>query len=327
MIPLLEKIIVLIYFGLFNSCAFACTAIAITGSSYISGNQTIITKNRDAYSNSLQNLILYKPLHGYKFIALAYTDLFSTSLETNKSTENKISLYKYLASGTNERGLTIVANNSVNSDNEITVDREQTSLIKRILSNYSTVTEVIDKMPTIFHDAAPSLYMIADSDRIMTIQIAQKGIYRYQIKFAKPIKGQNQGYLYQTNMYNIAHLEVYNLRYNPSAYTRMKTLCKYFKNVVFPVNANNIYTLLSEKNEGSNNSLNRDETAAKYTVLYSSSTKPPNLMVEFTLPTQTYNKIKIKLSEKFFSETKPGIINRTHYGLDIKPSSPSKVAI
>jgi hypothetical protein len=139
------------------SSAVGCTIWAATGDE-VQGKGSLIGKNRDnlSYLRTIPKMVF--PENGFGFYGL-----FDT--EANG----------YVTAGINEKGL-VVVNAAANS-----VPREQRfvateDLTYRLLSSFDSADAII-LQKTIFEKSHPAIYIIADSSKIMSVEIAPAGKY------------------------------------------------------------------------------------------------------------------------------------------------------
>ena len=187
-----------IYAGLIINVpsSLGCTVWGATGQS-INIKGTIIAKNRDNSPNLSTHPRLFFPLNGFKVFGLYDSEADG-----------------YIVGGINEKGLAVL-NASANS-----VPREKRHIAtedttERILTTFDSVNAVLSRRD-IFTKSHPALYMIADSSKIATIEVAPGG------KIA--IKMTDNGTLAFTNHYTDAKLALANEHRSANSEARLKRI-------------------------------------------------------------------------------------------------------
>lgn len=198
------KEIGLILSGLLN-IAFACTSFGA-----ITSDGTIIGKNRD-YFYGRQDFVLMSPLK--QFVAW-YANPY----------QHKNTFYALISSGdvkfgVNELGLTAIEEDplySQNTDNRMYYQPytgySEGMILYGILQNFTTVKEMIPYLNDIFSTAAPNFYQIADSNSILTVEVAY-GANQFDTKrqFTYKIINKNRDYFTHTNYYLSPEFESLNM--------------------------------------------------------------------------------------------------------------------
>lgn len=140
----------------------ACTIWASAGD-VVAGKGVIVGKNRDNSSSLHTRLGLVFPAKGFRFLGIL-----------------DIEADGYVVAAVNEKGLVVVnasANSVQRSKRHVAVE----DFTQRILENFDSV-DSLDKQRDIFRKTHPALYIIADSTRIMSVEVAPRGQVAITVK-------------------------------------------------------------------------------------------------------------------------------------------------
>ncbi|MHB8109405.1 MAG: carcinine hydrolase/isopenicillin-N N-acyltransferase family protein [Syntrophorhabdaceae bacterium] len=140
---------------LFSSHAGACTIWASAGLA-VEGGGTLIAKNRDNRSTLRTHLATVCPAEGWRFLGIL-----------------DIEADGYVVAAVNEKGLAVVnaAANSVPPAKRHVATEDFT---QKILVKFDSVDSVL-KEKDLFRKTHPAIYIIADSSKIMSVEVAPGG--------------------------------------------------------------------------------------------------------------------------------------------------------
>ncbi|MEM9242978.1 MAG: carcinine hydrolase/isopenicillin-N N-acyltransferase family protein [Pseudomonadota bacterium] len=270
--------------------SLACTSIGFAGKA-VQGGGTIVAKNRDSSLTGYERLQLFKPKGKHSYIALTYT----RGLNDN---------YDYITSGTNDAGLSIMANDAATNllKNE---DHIETTTIKKILTRYKTVDQVMAKAKTLFANSKPAIYLISDAHQVANVQVGDKA------QFA--IKVTDNSYTWNTNAYYSGNLVAQNRLQWPDIKPRSDKIKQLLKQQSYPITANQTLTILGNQDDGQFDGIQRMFTTAKYLIVEQTN-QAPHLIVQFTIPTQKFDRYDIVLNKQFFNRP-AGVVPTSVYGL------------
>ncbi len=147
---------------LFAGYGETCTIWASAGD-IVAGKGVIVGKNRDNSSPLHTRLGLVFPAKGFRFLGVL-----------------DIEADGYVVAAVNEKGLVVVnasANSVQRSKRHVAVE----DFTQRILENFDSV-DSLDKQRDIFRKTHPALYIIADSTRIMSVEVAPRGQVAITVK-------------------------------------------------------------------------------------------------------------------------------------------------
>ena len=133
----------------------ACTVWGAAGNR-VKGGGVIIAKNRDNSPGLTTVLKLLRPEKGYRVFALVDTEAEG-----------------YIVGGINEKGLVVLnaAASSVSREKRLIATED---FSERLLTTFDSVEAALSR-PELFSASYPALYMLADSTKIVTIEIAPGG--------------------------------------------------------------------------------------------------------------------------------------------------------
>ena len=291
-----RKSMLFLYFALGSlpTDMLACTTIGFAGS-YLADGGTLIAKNRDAPIKGYQRLALFKPEGKHRYIALTY------------GSDQSADEYPYVASGTNEKGLTVLVNDPAShypkgrSENAI-----ETAIVRKILESYASVADVRKDARQLFGHNNPALYIVADATRVANFEAGYEGKYSERVE--------SNGYVWALNEYHLPLTEADNRVITQDVKSRYETLKQWLAEHTGDVRTGDAFRLLASTYHGAFNSISREITVAQYAVVTSNG-QPPQLRVKLTIPTQPYNQYSIPLTSEFFKETAAGPLDNSVYGL------------
>lgn len=186
---------------LLTACpVLACTLWGSAGAVNQGGDVTLIAKNRDWAPDQTQILRIVRGERGY-----AYLGLFAMGGDDAG-----------LKAGINRKGLVIV---SASAGSIPKKERRQASgkrgLMRRILSNYGSVDEVLNDR-RIFSQARPLFLMMADRRKILCVEIGLHGRYS--------LAARNNGALSHTNHFLSPDMLQENRKIGNSSRIRLKRI-------------------------------------------------------------------------------------------------------
>ena len=223
----------LLGFYLVTPTSHACTVFGATGSDYVQGGGTLISKVRNEIK-LWQTVKTVYPKQGY-----AYTGLFNGKKEIFNM-------------GINEKGL-VVFRTTAGS-----VPKDERKKAKRFLSseglrgqefliqNCATVDEAL-KHTEIFQE--PTNYMMADRNKIAYVEVHSKDNYSITVK--------TKGYLAHTNHYINSDLLSYNQKIGKSSLTRLNRIQELLSNHKTCFTMNDFIAFTEDRNAGRYNSIFR----------------------------------------------------------------------
>ncbi len=180
----------------FSQLCYACTGFGV-----ITNDGTIIGRNRDYY---------YYP---QKFELIYPNQQFNNWYDNDYGHDNQfyaLTSKNNVSMGVNQHGLTIIEEDSPLPANAKTNRRFQQpqngtaeGMIKYgILQNFDTVDEIIPFLSRIFSVADPHFYQIADSKKILTVEVAYgENNADLKRKFSYRVLSKRNDYFTHTNLY------------------------------------------------------------------------------------------------------------------------------
>ena len=183
---------------LFSSIAFsdACTIWASAGD-VVAGRGVIVGKNRDNRSSLHTRLGLVFPAKGFRFLGIL-----------------DIEADGYVVAAVNEKGL-VVVNASANSVQRSKRHVATEDVTQRILETFDSV-DSLEREKDLFRKTHPAIYIIADSTRIMSVEVAPRGQVAITVK--------DNGVLAFTNHYTSASLADANEKISRESVVRLKRI-------------------------------------------------------------------------------------------------------
>lgn len=223
-----------ILFSAAASPSRACTLWAATGAKVSKGG-TLIAKNRDNASGFTTELRFGSRDKGFRFVALF-------DPEANG----------YVVSGINEKGLT-VTNASAASLPPEKRNVAKEDLTERILTSFSSVDAVVGER-AMFADSHPAFYMIADTRKIATVEVAPGG------KISVKVRG--NGLLTHTNHYMDPKLSEANERPMKSSRKRLGRINRLLGNPRRPLTFDRFIAITDDRKGGDGESIRQPCTPA-----------------------------------------------------------------
>lgn len=151
-----------ILFSLMTGCGIACTIWASAGDS-VAEKGTIVGKNRDNSPSLHTRLALVFPVKGFRFLGIL-----------------DIEADGYVVAAVNEKGLVVVnasANSVRRSERHVAVE----DVTRRILENFDSV-DSLDKQRDFLRKTHPAIYIVADQEKIMSVEVAPRGNVAITVK-------------------------------------------------------------------------------------------------------------------------------------------------
>jgi hypothetical protein len=174
-------------FWIIIQCSFSSFSISCTSFGIITNKGVIISKNRD-YFYSKQVVEIVKPLKQFdKWYDNDYNYHFSFFSLISK---NDVKF------GINEAGLSAIEEDPSYPSDAFSQRKymqphngySEGMILYGILQNFSTVSEIVPYIDSIFSTAAPNFYQVADANNILTVEVAYgdendapKRAYKYNI--------------------------------------------------------------------------------------------------------------------------------------------------
>jgi hypothetical protein len=174
----------------------ACTLWASAGDA-VAGGGVIIAKNRDNTSSNHSKLGLVFPKKGYRFLGILDT-------EANG----------YVVAAVNEKGL-VVVNASANSVERRKRHVATGDVTQWVLENFDSV-DSLSRGKDLFRKTHPAIYLIADSSKIMSVEVAPGGNTAITVK--------DNGSVAFTNHYTAENLSSANERTSRESLMRLKRI-------------------------------------------------------------------------------------------------------
>ena len=211
-----------IFLNITVSYALACTVWGAAGQK-VSNKGTIIAKNRDNSPNLVTLPKFYIPKKGFRIFALY-----------------DIEADGYVVGGINEKGLAVLNASAFSVPRKKRhVATEDTT--ERVLKTFASVDAVLSERD-MFTKSHPALYMIADSSKIATIEVAPGG------KIA--IKMTDNGTLYFTNHYTDESLLWANEQHSAGSSCRLKYIHNYLTSSERPFSMNDFIIKSDDRTGG-----------------------------------------------------------------------------
>lgn len=216
------------------SLSLACTLYGATGSTYVEGGGTLVSKNRD-WSPSSQTLKYVAPAQGYRYLGLfAGPD------------------YKFNAAGVNEKGL-FVAMSTAGSIPK--TERRQIKAYKSpeglrgneyLLRHTANVLEALSHTE-IFKE--PVNYILADSHMVAFVEVFPDGTHSVRLT--------TSGTLSHTNHYVTAEGAPFNKKIGLSSQTRYNRINTLLGTTTHPLTLADFITFGKDQDAGPDNSIFR----------------------------------------------------------------------
>jgi hypothetical protein len=228
---------------IFTSCVFtamllflmtgygaACTVWASAGD-IVAGKGVLVGKNRDNASSLHTRLGLVFPAKGFRFLGIL-----------------DIEADGYVVAAVNEKGLVVVnasANSVQPSKRHVAVE----DVTQRVLENFDSV-EALDKQRDLFRKSHPALYIIADSTRIMSVEVAPRGQVAITVK--------ENGTLAFTNHYTSGTLADANEKISRESLLRLKRINQLIGSVNRAHTVDDFIAMSRDRNSGGPGPVMRD---------------------------------------------------------------------
>jgi hypothetical protein len=257
-----------------------CTLWAAAGGR-VAYEGTLIAKNRDNTQELVTELRYVKRDKGFRFVALF-----------------DIEADGYVVSGTNEKGLTVV-NASAASVTEEKRNVAKEDLTERILTSFDSVDAVI-KEDTMLSGSHPAFYMIADSVKIASIEIAPGG--------KTSVKVLQEGFFVHTNHYIDEKLLSANEKKTPGSAKRLERINRLMGACRSPFTAWQFITFSEDKGEVQNDAIWRTCGPSKKVctlaswIVYLPKQGFPRLYARLPTPQKPDRVYRFTLDDRFWME-------------------------
>lgn len=218
--------------------AEACTLWAANGNE-VQGGGSLIVKNRDWEPDHRQGLRIVTPARGYK-----YYGLFAVDGE-----------HQGLKAGINEKGLVIVSATAGSIPTSIRKQMPYTkSLMAKLLQECSNVDEVLTKTDSFL---GPQILMIADRQKIATIEIGPEGAFSSAVK--------QNGITYHTNHYLLENMLTHNRTLGESSQKRIDRIAELLNDAPRPYNLDSFIAFANDQRDGPDNGIFRKGSTPRKT--------------------------------------------------------------
>ena len=256
----------------------ACTLWAVNGTG-VEGGGSLIVKNRDWLPDHRQDVKLISPSEGYRYIGLFTID----------------GVHKGVKAGINEKGLVVV---SATAGSIPTKERQVMAythaLTSRLLKECSSVDEAIAKT-NLF--VGPQILMIADKQKVATIEIGPEGNYSVMVK--------ENGTIFHTNHYIAESMLEFNRISGPSSQTRYARIGELLNTASQTYDLDTFITFSNDQNDGPDNSIFRTgstpyktRTMAVWAVSIPQN-KSPELYIKILNPNDDEQVLRINTEDVF----------------------------
>lgn len=200
----------------------ACTIWASAGDS-AAGRGVIIAKNRDNVSSLHTRLGLVFPAKGFRFLGIL-----------------DIEADGYVVAAINEKGL-VAVNASANSVQRSKRHVATEDITQRILENFDSVDSLL-KEKDLFRKTHPALYIIADSTKVMSVEVAPRGHVAISVK--------DNGTLAFTNHYTSDSLADANEKISRESLLRLKRINQLLSGLNRGHTLDDFITMSRDRNSG-----------------------------------------------------------------------------
>ena len=219
--------------------AEACTLWAANGTAVRSGG-SLIVKNRDWAPDHRQELRLVTPAHdGYKHLGLFVAD----------------GEHKGLKAGINEKGLVVVTATAGSIPSKMRSQLPHSkNLTTRLLRECGGVDDVLARTDLFF---GPVFLMIADRQKVATIEIGPEGVFSATVR--------QDGAIYHTNHYIAESMLSYNYVAGESSQTRFDRIAALLDGAPRPYDMDAFAAFARDRNDGPDNSIFRKGSAPRKT--------------------------------------------------------------
>ena len=229
-----QKIVrlVLALFLLHSPTVHACTLWAANGD-VVSGDGSLVVKNRDWLPNQRASIKMFTPETGYRYFGLYASGEIPG-----------------LKAGINEKGLVIVSASvdSIPANNRRAMPHTK-NRISKLLTACASVDEVLTKSDLF---VGPEILIIADKQKVATIEIGPNGLYSATVK--------QNGFIYHTNHYIDEKLSNFNEKIHQSSRIRYSRIAELLTITEKPFSFNTFVSFSNDQNDGPDNSIFRSSS-------------------------------------------------------------------
>ncbi|MBP1750111.1 MAG: peptidase acyl-coenzyme A:6-aminopenicillanic acid acyl-transferase [Deltaproteobacteria bacterium] len=208
----------------------ACTLWASAGD-VVAGGGVIIAKNRDNSSSLHSKIGLVFPEKGYRFLGILDT-------EANG----------YVVAAVNEKGL-VVVNASANSVRRSKRHVATEDVTQRVLEKFDSV-DSLAREKGFFRKTHPAIYLIADSSKIMSVEVAPGGNTAIKVK--------DNGSVAFTNHYTAENLSHSNERVSRESLMRLKRINQLIGGLERAHTLDDFISISRDRNSGGPGAVMRD---------------------------------------------------------------------
>jgi len=262
--------------------AQACTIWAATGDA-VEGGGSLIVKNRDWLPDHRQDVKLISPADGYRYLGLFTMD----------------GVHKGLKAGINEKGLVIVSAAAGSIPVKERKEMPYThGLSVRLLKECSSVEDAISRTDLFM---GPKTLMIADKQKVATIEIGPEGNYSVMVK--------ENGTIFHTNHYIDESMLEFNRISGPSSQKRYSRIGELLNNHSQTYDFDTFIDFSKDQNDGPDNSIfrtgstpHKTRTMAVWAVAIPQN-KSPELYIEILNPNENERVIRINAEDIFNGKT------------------------
>lgn len=271
-------------FALFST-AVGCTIWAATGSE-VNGKGSLIGKNRDNLAYLKTTLRAVFPEKGFGFYGL-----FDTEADG------------YVTAGINEKGLVVVnaAANSVPREERLVATEDFTY---RLLTSFDSIDSVMLQQ-SIFEKSYPAIYILADSSKIMAIEIAPAGRYILTTR--------QTGTLQFTNHYTSPDMVCENKVANNGSAQRFERIQMLMSRRMTPFCLDDFVIISNDTTGGTNGSLWRAASGRESVrtlagwVAYVPPDGDPSVYVKIANESEPEKSRVLKIDQAFWGQEKMGL--------------------
>lgn len=258
--------------------AQACTLWAASGN-VVEGGGSLIVKNRDWLPDHSQNVKLISPAEGYRYLGLFTMD----------------GVHKGLKAGINEKGLVVVSATAASIPaKEREVMAYTHGLTSRLLKECSSVEEAIAKTDLF---VGPQILMIADKQKVATIEIGPEGNYSVMVK--------ENGTIFHTNHYIAESMLEFNRISGSSSQKRYSRIEELLTNGPQTYDLDTFIAFSKDQNDGPDNSIfrtgstpNKTRTMAVWAVSIPQEDSP-EIYVRILNPGESEQVLRINAKDVF----------------------------
>lgn len=209
----------------------ACTLWGATGDAVLGGG-SLIAKNRDWSPNHDQEIKVFRPSKGYKYVALYVPNGFDTS--------------PGVRGGVNEKGFAVV--NATASSIHTSSRRRMPhtyGVERKLLQECASVDEALQKIKTFI---GPRFLLLADKQKIAVVEMGPK---------KQVVKIKTTGILYHTNHYIEPTLNGNNDYIGSSSQARYRRISQLLNNHSVPFTLDNFINISQDQHDGADDSIFR----------------------------------------------------------------------